>query len=161
MTKIQVDSNGKAIMLGGKALIASESGITPTGTLSITANGTYDVTNYASVIVNVSGGGSYTVLTTADIELEDTGEGSVAFSGDLFYDTIFYLILNNNTPVSFYTKSNVEGMQVANCYTDNGEAITFSYVLDTVSYDGSTFTVTCISRYNSGGYAFFTLTANF
>lgn len=57
MTKIQVDSNGKAIMLGGKALVASEGGITPIGTLSITANGTYDVTNYASADVSVSGGG--------------------------------------------------------------------------------------------------------
>jgi len=57
MTKIQVDSNGKAITLGGKALVASEGGVTPTGTLSITQNGTYDVTDYASADVSVSGGG--------------------------------------------------------------------------------------------------------
>ena len=53
MTKVQVDSNGKVITLGGKALVASEA---PTGTISITSNGTYDVTNYASAEVSVSGG---------------------------------------------------------------------------------------------------------
>lgn len=34
-----------------------QSGIVPTGTSAITANGIYDITNFASVDVNVSGGG--------------------------------------------------------------------------------------------------------
>lgn len=34
-----------------------EGGTTPTGQISISENGTYDVTNYASALVNVAGGG--------------------------------------------------------------------------------------------------------
>jgi hypothetical protein len=39
------------------AIAAISTGITPAGSTNITANGTYDVTNYASAIVAVSSGG--------------------------------------------------------------------------------------------------------
>lgn len=45
----------------------SGGGITPTGTISINQNGTFDVTSYASALVAVSGGGSTSgTVTPAD-----------------------------------------------------------------------------------------------
>lgn len=41
-------------------------GITPSGTKTITTNGTHDVTNYASVLVNVSAGTTETWTFTME-----------------------------------------------------------------------------------------------
>lgn len=79
-----IDSNIKAanIKNGVKILgvTGTYSGTTPTGTLSITANGVYDVTNYASADVSVSGGGILLAVTNL-------------VSGD---PRTFYLTLGNN-----------------------------------------------------------------
>lgn len=55
-SNIQASNIKKDIQILG-VIGTLESGITPSGTLNVTQNGTYDVTNYANANVNVSGGG--------------------------------------------------------------------------------------------------------
>ena len=61
----------------------SYEGITPTGTLSISQNGTYDVTNYATADVTVSGGGGYTEVPDYQVTDRSVELDNQLFAGDL------------------------------------------------------------------------------
>ena len=60
-----------------------EAGATPTGELTITENGTFDVTNYASALVNVAGSGGelqYVTGTITRTTIDDITSGTTFFS---------------------------------------------------------------------------------
>lgn len=80
MTRVLVNSNGKAFTTSNNRVLSS-SGITPSGSISITENDTYDVTNYASAVVNVSGGGESVIETPYEIT---NGVISIADGADGF-----------------------------------------------------------------------------
>lgn len=67
------------------ASVSVPTGVFPSGTSSITSNGIYDITNFASVDVNVSGGGGF----TADDIAMKTASGAMSGSATSLFACAF------------------------------------------------------------------------
>lgn len=90
------------------------SGITPTGSINITTNGTHDVTNYASAVVNVSSGGIETENIIPEqsinctISVGNTYGGYINQYSERTQNGNYYLVTLNGTEYiarAFYTSA--------------------------------------------------------
>lgn len=130
---ITITQNGTGIDVGQYAYAdVAVPGIVPTGTLPITDNGTYDVTNYASATVNVSGGGgglpSNWSITTVNISTDAT-EFTVPYDSTKTVGMI--QVIPNTLQGAVYEMTYIEGK--TNVLT--GE---FNQIYSTgISYNGS------------------------
>lgn len=89
------------------------SGITPTGSINITTNGTHDVTNYASAVVAVptsGGGGSSATQHTISLTLWDDTTATIPVYYD---DSLLNTIITSFKPTMYNNK------QVAQASLDN------------------------------------------
>lgn len=78
------------------------SGITPTGSINITTNGTHDVTNYASAVVNVSGsGGSSATQHSIYFEFLDSTNVTIPIYYD---DSSISSIITTSKPSTYNNK---------------------------------------------------------
>lgn len=76
---LSITENGTTNVKNYENVNVNVPGITPTGTVNITENGTVDVTNYASANVNVSGGGGLPTAEFNDVNFYDY-DGTIRYS---------------------------------------------------------------------------------
>lgn len=101
-------SNDSADGYSSVTVNVPSSGITPTGSINITTNGTHDVTNYASAVVSVSGSGSTPSATEHTIYFEFTDETNTSITA--YYDNLF---ISNAITATIPTTYNSKTIQEA------------------------------------------------
>ena len=92
----------------------------PTGTLPITQNGTYDVSQYASAAVSVSGGGGISYISVADVTMAEDNEyitfpldGRGDFVACLIYDIDRYNSVTYEMKDKFIILSPTDGTTIS------------------------------------------------
>lgn len=155
--------------------------IIPTGSVSITSNGTVDVTQYASASVNVGGGGSnWTLLGSKELTISttntsNTSQGDITCSGAFTKDDIIWVRIRDKAGKragymygtdTFFLNANKANDSTNTCTTKATEVIKYTTSSKWACYTGNygvyaysinyTGKIVIYSRYNSAN----TLTIN-
>lgn len=132
-----IDENIKAenIKKGVKILEVEgtlEGGITPTGELAITENGTYDVTNYESASVNVEGSSISNLELLEEINITEVASEmvlNVDFSKYTDYQLIFFEVVNGTLSKNDWVYVGLVAQKDAGFLNGNASYIDFSCAL--------------------------------
>ena len=128
----------------GTAVSASE---LVSGSQTVNSNGTYDVTNIASMTVSVSGGGGGDVSVASGTKTLTTASSSIQFTGLLGEPTSFVItsqadIATGNTRIAgvVFDGTNVIGQTITSQVTYDGSSFSKSYSSGSLTVTSSTAT---------------------